>query len=159
MSEPSAQASRSLTPLKDSLDAVERRVTIYKGGLVWDRQQATWVRVYRAPYAQYGDAFHVEFKPRKKRLLRSYVEGYRPMTIIVAGWEHPHVRLSILLAPGESTLAPSSNSLTALADTGNPMDEIVDAYVRSLPLGNILLDLRGLSVSRRWQGPPPTAAP
>ena len=39
---------RSLTPLIDSLEPLERRVTIYSRGLVWDRIQATWVRVFRA---------------------------------------------------------------------------------------------------------------
>ncbi len=69
--------ARSLTPLIDSLAPLERRVTIYARGLIWSREQATWVRVYRAPYAQYADAFHIEFKPRRKRLIRQFVE-YKP---------------------------------------------------------------------------------
>jgi hypothetical protein len=36
-----------LTPSIDSLEPLERRVTIYTRGLVWDQIQATWVRVYQ----------------------------------------------------------------------------------------------------------------
>src|SRR5258708_2160016 len=129
MEEPVGRSVQSLTPLTDSLDPIERRVTIYVGGLVWDRHQASWVRVYRAPHAQYPDAFHVELKPRGKRRLGQYVEGYKPTTIIVAGWDHPHVRPRILLTGDEPTLAPSSNSVTVHANSSNPMDDIVDAYV------------------------------
>src|SRR5690348_10604341 len=46
----------------DFLEPLEQRVTIYTRGLVWDRIQATWVRVFRAPSAQYADAFHIQFK-------------------------------------------------------------------------------------------------
>jgi hypothetical protein len=155
MAEPAGRAVQSLTPLKDSLDAIERRVTIYVGGLVWDRHQATWVRVFRAPDAQYADAFHVELKPRRKRLTRRYVEGYKPTTIIVSGWDHPHVRPKILLGPDETTLAPSSNTETVYRGGSNPMDVIIDAYVRSLPIADILLDLRGHVVAAdRWSRQP-----
>jgi hypothetical protein len=82
-------AARSLTPLTDSLDALERRVTIYVRGLVWTRFQATWVRVFRAPHAQCADAFHVQLKPRGKRKIRQFVEDYKPSAIIIAGWNHP----------------------------------------------------------------------
>src|SRR6266404_5163205 len=83
--------ARSLTPLIDSLEPLERRVTIYTGGLVWDRIIATWVRVFRAPSAQYADAFHIQFKPRRNRLIRQIIDDYKPSTIIIAGWNHPHV--------------------------------------------------------------------
>lgn len=137
----------SLTPLKDSLETTER-VTIYMGR--WDRHQATTVRVFRAPYAQYADAFHVEFKPRGKRLERQFVD-YDGSTIIVLGWKHPHVRPRILLPADEPTLAPDSNTMTVRSGGENQMDDIVDAYFRSLPLSDILLDLRGHVINgNRW---------
>jgi hypothetical protein len=47
--------------------------------------------VFRAPEAQYADAFHIQFKPRRKRLIRQIIDDdYKPSTIIVAGWDHPH---------------------------------------------------------------------
>ena len=50
-----------------------------------DRIQATWARVFRAPHAQYADAFHIECKPKRKRRIRHLIEGYKPSVILVAG--------------------------------------------------------------------------
>ena len=147
------QLTQSLTPTIDSLDAVERRVTIYARGLVWSRDQATWVRVFRGPDAQYADAFHIQFKPRRKRLIRQFVVGYKPAIIIVAGWNHPDVRPRILqLDRDEPTLAPSANSVTVGRPAETDMDQIVDRYVRSLPLTDVLLDTRGhvVATDRKW---------
>jgi hypothetical protein len=146
------ETPRSLTPLKDSLDPLEQRVTIYTRGLVWDRVQATWVRMFRAPSAQYADAFHIEFKPRRKRLIRQLIDDNKPMTIIIAGWDHPHVRPRILLPSGERTLAPHANSVTVGGPAGTDMDQIVDQYIRSLPTADIILDLRGqvVATGRKW---------
>ena len=144
--------ARSLTPLIDSLAPLERRVTIYARGLIWSREQATWVRVYRAPYAQYADAFHIEFKPRRKRLIRQFVD-YKPSAIIVAGWDHPETLPRIFLPSYEkSTLAPSASSVTIGGPAATDMDRIVDRYVRSLPAANIILDLRGqvVDANRKW---------
>jgi hypothetical protein len=44
--------------------------------------------VFRAPEAQYADAFHIQFKPRRKRLIRQIIDDYKPSTTIVAGWDH-----------------------------------------------------------------------
>jgi hypothetical protein len=142
----------SLTPLTDSLEPLERRVTIYSRGLVWTREQATWVRVYRAPYAQYADAFHIEFKPRRKRLIRQFVQGNKPSVIIVEGWDHPDTRPRILQFTDEPTLAPSANSVTIGGPPDTDMDRIVDRYIRSLPEADVLLDLRGhvVATGRKW---------
>jgi hypothetical protein len=146
------ETPRSLTPLTDTLEPLERRVTIYRRGLVWDRVQATWVRVYRAPSAQYADAFHIEFKPQRKRLIRQLIDDYKPMTIIVAGWNHPHVRPRILLPSGERTLAPHASSVTVGGPAATDMDQIVDQYIRSLPAADVILDLRGhvVATGRKW---------
>jgi hypothetical protein len=141
--------ARSLTPLTEPL---ESRVTIYTRGLVWDRIQATWVRVFRAPRAQYADAFHIQFKARRKRLIRQFIEDYKPMTIIIAGWNHPHVRPRILLPSGERTLAPHASSVTVGGPAATDMDQIVDHYIRSLPAADVILDLRGhvVATGRKW---------
>jgi hypothetical protein len=141
----------SLTPLIDSLEPHERRGTIYTGGMVWDQFQATWVRVFRARYAQYEDAFHVQFKPRRKRLICEFVD-YKAATIIVAGWNHPHVRPRILLPSGERTLVPHASSVTVGGPAATDMNLIVDEYLRSLPAADVILDLRGKAVddNRRW---------
>jgi hypothetical protein len=142
----------SLTPSTDSLEAVERSVTLYTRGLVWDRIQASWIRVFRAPHAQYADAFHIEYKPKRKRRIGRFIEGYKPSTIILAGWQHPHVRPRILLPGGEPTLAPEASSVTVGGPAETDMDRIVDHYVRSLPMDDILLDLRGhvVATGRKW---------
>ena len=142
----------SLTPLIDSLEPLDRRVTIYTRGLVWDRIQATWVRVFRAPSAQYADAFHIQFKPRRKRLVRQIIDDYKPSTIIIAGWDHPHVRPRIRLPSGERTLAPHASSVTVGGPAATDMDQIVDQYIRSLPATDIILDLRGhiVATGRKW---------
>jgi hypothetical protein len=138
--------------LTDSLEPLEQRVTIYSRGLVWDRVQATWVRVYRAPCAQYADAFHIQFKPRRKRLIRQLIDDYKPSTIIIAGWNHPHVRPRILLPSGERTLAPHASSVTVGGPAATDMDQIVDQYIRSLPAADVILDLRGhvVATGRKW---------
>jgi hypothetical protein len=135
-----------------SLELLESRVTIYTRGLVWDRIQATWVRVFRAPSAQYADAFHIQFKPRRKRLTRQLIDDYKPSTIIIAGWDHPHVRPRILLPSGERTLAPHASSVTVGGPAATDMDRIVDHYIRSLPPADITLDLRGqiVATGRKW---------
>jgi hypothetical protein len=142
----------SLTPSRASLEAVERRVTIYTRGLVWDRVQATWVRVFRGPHAQYADAFHLECKPKGKRRIGSLIEGYKPSVIILAGWHHPDVRPRILLPGGEPTLAPEASSVTVDGPAETDMDRIVDRYVRSLPAADVILDLRGhiVATGRKW---------
>jgi hypothetical protein len=134
-------------------EAVERRVTIYAGGLVWIREQATWFRVFRAPDAQYADAFHIDFKPRGKQRLRRRIESYKPRAIIVAGWHHPDTSPRILQRNlDEPTLAPSLNSVTVGGPPETDMNLIVDRYIRSLPATEVLLDLRGLVVAtgRKW---------
>lgn len=143
-------AQTSLTPDKDFLDPLEAKVTIYTWG--WDRFQATWIRVFRAPVAQYADAFHIEIKPKRKRRLGTITEDYKPSAIVIAGWDHPHVRPSILLPAGERTLAPQDSSVTIGGPQETDMDLIVDQYVRSLPPTDIILDLRGKTVAtgRKW---------
>jgi hypothetical protein len=136
----------SLTPLKETLEPLEQHVTIYTGGMVWDRYQASFVRVYRARYAQYADAFHIEIKPKGKRRLGTIID-YEPKTIIIAGWDHPHVRPSILLPSGQKTLALSRDTITVGGPEGSSMNRIVDDYVRSLPLTDVILDLRGKTVA------------
>lgn len=143
-------AQTSLTPNKDSLEPLEAKVTIYTRG--WDRFQATWIRVFRAPIAQYADALHIEIKAKGKRRLGTITEDYKPSAIVLAGWNHPHVRPSILLPAGERTLAPQGSSITVGGPEETDMDRIVDDYVRSLPLTDIILDLRGKTVAtgRKW---------
>jgi hypothetical protein len=120
--------------------------------LVWARFEATWVRVFRAPLAQYADAFHIQLKPRGKRLIRQFVQDYKPSAIIVAGWNHPDTRPRIIQFRDEPTLAPSANSVTVGGPPETDMDVIVDRYVRSLPPADIILDLRGqvVSTGRKW---------
>jgi hypothetical protein len=144
---------QSLTPSIEVLDPLECRVTIYARGLVWTRYQATWVRVFRAPHAQYADAFHIELKPRRKRRTGQLIEGYKPAVIVLAGWSHPETKPRILLPdPDEATLAPSTNSVTVGGPDETDMDRIVDTYVRSLPPADVLLDLRGhvVATGRKW---------
>jgi hypothetical protein len=136
----------------DTLPPLERRVTLYLGGGLWEREQATWVHVFRWPYAQYADAFRIHFKPRRKRLLRECVD-YHGSTVIVAGWNHPDTRPKIIqLNRDEPTLAPSANSVTIGGPPETNMDVIVDRYIRSLPPSDIILDLRGqvVSTGRKW---------
>jgi hypothetical protein len=134
----------------DMLPPLERRVTLYLRGGVWAREQATWVHVFRWPYAQYADAFRIHFKPRHKQLLRECVD-YKGSTIIIAGWNHPDTRPKIIqLRRSEPTLAPSAVTVGGPRETD--MDVIVDRYVRSLQPSDIILDLRGqvVSANRKW---------
>jgi hypothetical protein len=107
--------------------------------------------MFRAPYAQYADAIHIQFKPRRKRLTRQLIDDYKPSTIIIAGWDHPHVRPGILLPSGERTLAPHASSVTVGGPAATHMDRIVDHYIHSLP-ADIILDLRGqvVDANRKW---------
>jgi hypothetical protein len=110
------------------------------------------VRVFRAPRAQYADAFHIELKPRGKRRTRQIIDDYKPSNIIGAGWNHPHVRPRILLPSGEPTLAPHASSVTVGGPAATDMDEIVDRYIRSLQAADIILDLRGHVVATGRKG-------
>jgi hypothetical protein len=108
--------------LIDSLESFEEQATIYVRGIVWTKFEASWVRVFRAPRAQYADAFHIQLKPRGKRNIRQIVEDYKPSAIIIAGWNHPNAdpRPSMIkLYPDEPQLAPAGTSV-------RDMDVILD---------------------------------
>jgi hypothetical protein len=103
------------------------------------------VRVFRAPGAQYADAFHVQFKPRDERQIREIVEEFEPSVIIIAGWNHPNADprpSTIKLHPDQPQLAPAGTSV-------RDMDVILDRYVRSLPAAKVILDLRGKVIAAR----------
>jgi hypothetical protein len=70
----------------DGINLNDKRVTIY---IHMRKHEAIQVNVSRGPYAQYDDAFHFKYKPKGARKMRSFVEFYRPDTVIIEGWGHP----------------------------------------------------------------------
>ena len=128
-------------PLPDSptdpIMATDRRVTIF---LSTRKYEATWLEVSRARHAQYEDAYHVKFKPKKVRYLRQFVD-YRGHTVIVDGWGHPEFNPVMRLGTGNTTTA----SVTIGAE-GNLKELELEGYLASLPISRILLDTRGVTI-------------
>jgi hypothetical protein len=128
-------------PLPDSptdpIMSTDRRVTIY---LSTRKYEATWLEVSRAGHAQYEDAYHVKFKPKKARYPRQFVD-YRGHTVIVDGWGHPEFDPVMLPCTGNTTTA----SVT-IGASSNLNELKLEEYVASLPISRILLDTRGVTI-------------
>jgi hypothetical protein len=121
------------------IKAGSRRATIFLGTT---KHEVTWLEVSVAPDAQYQNAYHIQFKPKRARTLRKYVEHSRPRTVIVEGWGHPEFE-----------------SITASLMRGASKDagEVrLAQYLESLPLSQILLDTRGVIIDEiAWIKRPP----
>ena len=136
--------------------ACQKKVTIYIGT---KKYEANWIEVSRGPYAKYLDAFHFKFKPKGARNLRSFVEHYRPKTVIVDGWGHPEFDWLIRAideAP-DVELSPGAiyRTVTQTIRPGQPMEKDkyqleFEHYVSQLNGELLLLDTRGASVQKRF---------
>lgn len=66
------------------------KVTIYISGMIGvTATEARLVAHGRKQYAQYKDAPFIHFKPKGKRKVRGWCEGYKPFAVVVEGWGHP----------------------------------------------------------------------
>ncbi len=77
--------------LADKLE-VNAKATIYTtstmiGNVI--KIEAVELRMWRAPFAQYSDAVHLEWRAYRQRTFRRIVEGYRPYFLVLRGWSHP----------------------------------------------------------------------
>lgn len=133
-------------------EAGDRRVTLYAGGLFgYQKIEAEWVHVDRRPYAQYVDAIFVEFLKRRKRRASRMVLDRRPDMVILLGWDHPDLQERFVredLSPG----LPGSTIMKTKYASGDKrfaeeFESALEAYLTEIPLAQILLDLRGESVT------------
>ena len=132
--------------------ACQKKVTLFIGT---KKFEASWIEVHRGPHARYVDAIHFSFKPKGARNLRVYVEGDRPRTVFVEGWEHPEfdwLIRSIDAAP-EVELTPGVSSYRMVSASfypGMPVEKNnryeleFEDYVAQLPASRLLLDTRGM---------------
>jgi len=139
-------------------DAGNRRVTLYvRGAFGYERIEAKWVRVDRRPYAQYADAIFVEFQPRRTRLARVMRLTSRPDLVILLGWDHPDLQQATESTQQTMTIGQHTTTYTvtqtkyASADARYPQEfeSALDAHLTSLPLTQLLLDLRGETITQR----------
>jgi len=149
----------------------DRRVTLYVGGMFgYRRIEAERARVERRPYAQYLDAVVVRYLPRRAKLSRIIRLTSGPDLVILLGWGHPDLQQATEV--GESTLQLGQLSTTytvtstKYASTDPRYDEefesALDAYLAGLPLTQLLLDLRGETITQRrgaTRGPEATTVP
>ncbi|MFD8130078.1 TIR domain-containing protein [Streptomyces mirabilis] len=136
-------------------EAGDRRVTLYVGGLFgYQKIEAEWVHVDRRPYAQYVDAIFVEFRKRRRRRASQMVLTWRPDMVILLGWDHPDLQERFVreqnFGPGLSG-ATITKTKYASGDKrfGEEFESALEAYLTGIPLAQMLLDLRGESVTER----------
>jgi hypothetical protein len=66
------------------------KVTIYVcGGFGYTKVEATEFSSELGPCAQYKSAVKYQYKPKGKRKLLAYVQGYQPSLLVLDGWGHP----------------------------------------------------------------------
>jgi hypothetical protein len=118
------------------IEPCDRRVTIFLGSC---KYEATWIVASRAPDAQFKDAYHVQFKPKRARRLRKFID-HCGHTVIVDGWGRPNFDPLMNLISGEARTA----SLTFAAK--NSWEERLQNYLAGLPSSSILLDTRGVVI-------------
>jgi len=145
----------ALATMSDATDFGQQKVTLYIGRR---KYEATQVKVLRGPYAQYLNAFHFQFKPKGARKLRSFVEQYKPNTVIVDGWGHPEfdtLLRSLEEAPVES-IGPgvSVKTVTFTVQPGQKAEKDkyeleFERYLEGLDASRILFDTRGATVATR----------
>jgi len=64
----------------------ERKVTIYAGT---KKHEATEVTLRRKPDRLYRDTIQCEFKPKRARRMRYFVDNHDRLTVVLDGWGHP----------------------------------------------------------------------
>jgi hypothetical protein len=138
--------------------AGNRRVTLYVGGLFgYVNKEAEWVRVDRRPYAQYVDAIFVEYLPRRARRARQMILTDDPDLVILLGWEHPDLQQATETEEQSSPYGQRDRKMTitkmkyAGADPRyeQEFESALDAYLASLPLTQLLLDMRGETITEQ----------
>jgi WD40 repeat protein len=137
-------------------DAGNRRVTIYVGGLFgYERIEAEWVHVNRGPYAQYVDAVFVEYLPRRKRRGRLMRITHRPDLVILLGWDHPDLQQAWEIdeepdsshRPNVKFTSMKTKYVSADPRYEQDFEGALNAYLEGLPLAQLLLDLRGETIT------------
>ena len=71
---------------------VNVKATIYTTSTMFGnivKIEAVELRMWRAPFAQYNDALHFEWRAYRQRNFRRIVEGNRPYFLVLRGWSHP----------------------------------------------------------------------
>jgi hypothetical protein len=137
----------------------DRRITLYMRGLFgYEKREAQWAQVYCAPHAQYADAIFVEFLPRRARQPRRIILGSRPHVVILLGWDHPELQEWLVPIGGpvvDQVHLPVKGLMTKYtsADPGydQEFESALAEYLANLPLTQLLLDLRGETVTERWR--------
>lgn len=132
-------------------DLGKRHVTLYAGtqfGFGRRRIEVTDLQVTRAPYAQYTDAFFVQFKPRRKRRFNQIIETYQPQLVALLGWEHPDFQ--DIMKRSDTVIRGATIQSTKYISFDKRWEQEFDAalrfYLETNPLTRVVLDLRGETV-------------
>lgn len=138
-------------------DAGNRRVTLYLGGLFGYKQiEAEWAHVERRQHA-----VRVRLLPRRKRAPRVMVLTGDPDLVIVLGWGHPDLQQATVTTRDTTSLGRQviATTLHATRYTGGDpryeqdFERALDDYLESLPLAQLLVDLRGERITRSQAAP------
>nr|WP_222870072.1 hypothetical protein [Actinomadura decatromicini] len=142
---PSQARSRAGAELHQTGD---RRVTFYVGGILgYIRKEAQWLEVNRLADGQH--VIHCLLRGRR-RVRRLVLEPNTPL-VVVLGWDHSDLQprrqpVEYSFPYGQQTLKATLTGPKYVA--GDPrfeqdFESELDAYLTSLPLAQVLLDLRG----------------
>lgn len=112
------------------------------------------MRVTRIVFAQYADAIRIEFREKGKRKMYYFLEDSRPSTVILLGWGHMDVREMYekhkeLGNIGEGVTAYVTRHISGDKKWDNEFEKDFEKYLNTVPLVQILLDLRGETISNR----------
>src|SRR5262249_33055829 len=104
------------------------------------RIEATDFKLTRIEYAQYVDAFRIQFRPRGAMYHRELVQTYRPDLIALLGWGHPELKQDNLAIGfyGERNSSSSSDRRWE-----EEFDAALRFYLETQPVVRIVADLRG----------------
>lgn len=70
--------------------ALTGKYTIYVSKIFgYEKVEVTDIEYGLVEYAQYCDAVRIDFLPKRKRLRRRIIEGFKPKIVILEGWGHP----------------------------------------------------------------------
>jgi hypothetical protein len=120
------------------IPAAYRKVTIY---LHAEKHGATWLEVRIAPEAQYTNAYHLEFVPKRARLKRRCKLSSSPQIVVLDGWNHPEFGLLKSVQDGEVPFVT-----IGLGAKPSPGEIQLGKYLEKLPESTILLDTRGVII-------------
>jgi hypothetical protein len=145
-------------------EAGKRRATLYVRQISgYRKEEAEWVEVTHRP----GGEYVVGYMPRRRRRALGLVFHSPPPVVILLGWDHPDLqprrppedyysdsgklKYTVTMTASVVSNRYRAHAKDYISEQGfaQLFDSELDAYLASLPLAHILLDMRGETVTER----------